>query len=357
MDKKWNIGWGIETRCTMNCEFCYSREVRPSVTNMNLEIYKNFMDKNWKFIDSINYGTGENSLSEDWFKLIEYIGLNYPMIRQGITTNGHIAKACEDQEKEKIFKRFIDEVDVSLDFACAERHNQFRGNKEAFDLVMSTLQLCRKCNKCSTIVFLGTDEVVTPQNLKGLFDIANSFNAYLRTNIYRPTQGINVNTSKFILSYSSLLNMLQWIYNNHRIIRISDQLLSPVLFNEISEDYSGYSSLRILGDGSITPSTYLIGEQYRKFNISNDVDISNIDFSEQIARDKIPSACRDCTLVRVCKGGTYDRRLLWYGTLDERDPYCPKRYPDSKLNDIKLVKDDKFSSIHDKYLPTMFFAY
>lgn len=347
----------METKCTMNCEFCYSKEIRDHEKKMSLDTCKRFVDTNYEFIDSINYGTGENSLSEDWFNLIEYIGLNYPMIRQGITTNGHIAKACMDKEKENKFIKYIDEVDVSLDFACKERHNSFRGNRDAYDFALKTLQLCREYNKCATIVFLGTNEVVVPQNLEGIFDIANRFHAYLRTNIYRPTQSINENTSKFILSYDSLMNMLQWISDNHKIIKISDQLLSAVLFNEISEDYAGYTSLRILGDGSITPSTYLIGEWFRKYSIADNVDLCKIDFSEQIARSRIPLECKECSYVRICKGGTFDRRILWYGSLDERDPYCPTRHPGIRICNVKLANDTNFSSIHDKYLPTMFFSY
>lgn len=352
---KWNIGWGVEVRCDMNCAFCYSKEVRVA-NNLNIDVYTKFIERNHKNISSINYGTGENSLSEDWFKLVEYIGNNYPFIRQALTTNGHISKACKDSRKLDLFVKYIDEVDVSLDFADRNRHNEFRGNSEAYDMAISTLQLCKYYNKQATLVFLGTNEVTNTNNLEGLFQIAYTYNSYLRSNIYRPTQGINNNTKRFILGYSNLINMLIWISKNHKIIKISDRLLAAVLGLENVEDFTGYSSLRILGDGSITPSTYLISKEYRKYNIINEISLSEIDFSNQILRDFIPSECLECTMQSFCKGGVYDRRLLWYGTLKERDPYCPYRYQKIDLKDIVLSPSDFFESVHDGYLPTLFFA-
>jgi len=357
MKKKWDIGWGVETRCNMNCEFCYSKDVREFNNKLEFNTYKKFIDNNHDSIGSINYGTGENSLSEDWFKLVEYIGTNYPFIKQALTTNGHISLACKNKIKKKIFVDYIDEVDISLDFYNKARHNQFRGNKDAYDMALSAFNMCNEYCKQTTLVFLGTNEVADINNLEGLFHVAHRHNAFLRTNIYRPTQGINKDTQKFILDFEKLIEMLQWISDKHKIIKISDRLIAAMLFKEKSEDYSGYSSLRILGDGSITPSTYLISEEYRKYSILKNTHLDNISFDTQIQRGCIPPDCNDCTIRDICKGGAYDRRLLWYSTLNERDPYCPKRYNYNISNDIRLSVDSHFKSIHDSYLPTMFFSY
>lgn len=357
MKGKWDIGWGIEIRCNMNCEFCYSKEVRQPGSEINGTVYKNFIDKNADYISSINYGTGENALSEEWFQIVEYIGKNYPSIRQALTTNGYISAACQDSKKLEIFSKHIDEVDISLDFAQRERHNKFRGNPDAYDMAIAAFKLCSDYKKQTTLVFLGTNEVVQHHNLEGLFEIAHKHHAYLRTNIYRPTQGIDEKTQKYVLDYSSLLEMLKWVSNNHKVIKVSDRLLAAVLFQEKVEDFTGYSSLRILGDGSITPSTYLISEKYRKYNISDNVLLNEMEFSKEIARECIPKRCLDCSIGELCRGGTFDRRLLWYGTLDEQDPYCPHRHQEADTKGIVLSADKNFNSIHDSYLPTMFFAY
>lgn len=339
----------------MRCEFCYSREVRKPLQKLNLDVCKYFVDKNSKNISSINFGTGENSLSDDWFRLVKYIGANYPNIEMALTTNGNIYNECKDSNKLDIFNNFVNEVDISLDFVDKDRHNTFRRNFRAYDMAIDTLKLCKELGKQATIVFLGTNEVVHPKNLEGIFGIANKYNALLRSNIYRPTMGLNDEQNKFILDFSNLIKMLKWISDNHKIIKMSDCLLSAILFHKKEEDYSGKSSIRILSDGSITPSTYLVSENFRKYNIKDEVYLSEINFDEQLDRNYVPEACNGCKFIDKCKGGVLDRRLLWYGTLEEKDPYCPMRHINISIPDIKLSNYASFNSIHYGYLPTMFF--
>ena len=58
----------------------------------------------------------------------------------------------------------------------------------------------------------------------------------------------------------------------------------------------------------------------------------------------------------MCKGGVIDRRYLWTGSLDSKDPYCFVDEEDlmEKIEGITL-SNESFNSVHDGYLPTMFF--
>ena len=69
MNKKINIGWGLTNICNMNCEFCYSKEARNEGENCGIDDWKRFIDQNYSKIDSINYGTGENTLIDDFLYL------------------------------------------------------------------------------------------------------------------------------------------------------------------------------------------------------------------------------------------------------------------------------------------------
>lgn len=51
---------------------------------------------------------------------------------------------------------------------------------------------------------------------------------------------------------SFIIRTLKWISDNHKIIKTNDCLFAAVLFNKKEDDHSGESSIRILGDGSIT---------------------------------------------------------------------------------------------------------
>ena len=71
--------------------------------------------------------------------------------------------------------------------------------------------------------------------------------------------------------------------------------------------------------------------------------------------DVLPEECEGCKYQNTCAGGVFDRRFLWYGTLNQRDPYCPVRLG-HKLPEtyFKTTKTNRVS-VHDDYLPTLFF--
>lgn len=354
--KKWNVGWGPITSCNMNCQFCYSKHVRDEKSELKKEDWINFIQQNHEYINTINYGTGENSISDEWFELVDYVSTNFK-IPQAVTTNGYISeRVMNDDRLYEIFNIGITEVDISLDFANETMHNKFRGQNKAYVWALKALELCQKCKIPATIVFLGTDATLQTKNLEGLFDIAKKYDAKLRMNIFRPTRGIDKLSKQFIPSYESLVTALKYINEHYKILAICDPLFSSILNTDhFNADPSGSSSIRILGDGSITPSTYLISENFVMGNIKDgdvlkNLSISNIDFS-------VPEECQNCIYVEKCRGGVYDRRYLWYGNFDTSDPYCPFKKDNYVPNfKIKIADDISFSSIHDGYLPTMFFS-
>lgn len=355
--KKWNIGWGTIAACNMKCQFCYSKERRKQGTSLGLSDWITFIDKNHDKISTINYGTGENSISDDWFTLVQYIRRNYPSIKQAVTTNGYVSERIKDEKLYNIITEAVDEFDRSLDFCLAKQHSELRGQKNAFIWAINTLRYCNKENKESTIVFLGSKVNLDLENIKGLFQIAKEYNSKLRMNIYRPTEGIDEISQRFIPTYQDIVGALQYISEHYEILSLNDSFFSALLTNRGYIDPSGINSLRILANGDITPSTYLIHDQYIVGNIRNDKALDNIDCSiAKIVYDKIPSECKNCILKTQCKGGVIDRRYLWYNTLEKKDPYCMGPYYDESLLPKKVVlSSKKFHSVHDGYLPTMFF--
>lgn len=358
MNKLWNIGWGTVSACNMACEFCYSRFCRMPSKDLGLDEWINFVDNNWESINSINYGTGENSLNDDWFTLVGYVREKYPQIRQAVTTNGYIGYVVDhDSAKRNVILHAIDEMDISLDYAAPELHNRFRGQPHAYSWALKTLDFCQQNNKSPTIVCLGSAVNAYPQNLAGIFEIAQRYGAIVRMNLYRPTENVNDFSSRFILPPEKLVEVLRWIDREHTILSISDALYSNLLTNHFECDPSGFDSLRVLPDGNISPSTYLI---QRKFIVGN---IREPKILERIAQERIfqkivhkviPEECKDCRYVEKCAGGVYDRRYLWYNTLDHKDPYCQYQPGDPEWEKL-TVSDVPFHSVHHGYLPTMFF--
>lgn len=355
--RKWNVGWGPVSLCNMNCKFCYSRKKRTSRQDLSYKDWVKFIDENHNRINTINYGTGENTLDYNWFRLVAYIRDNYPEIRQALTTNGYLSEAVEDDFCLKTFINAIDEVDVSIDYCRREKHNLFRGQPKAYDWAIETLKLCKEAEKSTTIVFLGSKQNISKENVDGLFEIAKKYDAILRMNMYRPTEGINANSARFIIKGDEVVDILKHISGKYHILALNDTLFSTMLTGESVEDPSGYRSIRILSDGSITPSTYLINNNFYVANILEENVLEQMEERNslsEIISECIPKECEGCLYANKCKGGVYDRRYLWYGTLSHKDPYCPNIITQKVKSKIRIEKTG-FVSVHDGYLPTMFF--
>lgn len=355
--KKFNIGWGLTNLCNMNCKFCYSKETREKSKDITIIDWKRFIDDNYEQIDSINYGTGENAILDDFFYFIEYVRGKYPNITQSVTTNGYISeRIMKDSKLMNIFMNSMDEVDVSLDFANKEKHNDFRGQAKAYDWAIQTLNLLKNTDKKVTIVFVGFEDTMSKKNIDKLFSIAKKYNTLLRLNIYRPVSEKDEINDRFKLSYNTLNRTLKYINEKYEILGLSDALIGNMYIDnaEIKEN-TGVGSIRILPNGNICPSTYLISEKYsNKYNIKEKKVLSKI-YYETFENAEIPNECEDCSIKDKCKGGVYDRRILWYGTLKERDPYCPNRYGEKIPKEKFKVEKHERISVHDDYLPTLFF--
>jgi radical SAM protein with 4Fe4S-binding SPASM domain len=359
-NRLWKLGWGYTSACNMRCGFCYSASVRNGIYEIGFTQAVRFIDNNAGLIESINYGTGECSLRADWFELIRYIRINHPGIRQAITTNGSLAVLERTGSgNSSQWWDYIDEVDISLDFYIPAKHNSLRGNENAFRWALETIKKCREYGRIATIVLLATNETLDNDNLRGIFDIAAKHETFVRINILRP---VNKNGSLKPPDYSRVMEAVRWICGTHSVVSVCDPLFKSLLGLGNGNNGSPHSSLRILPDGNITPSTYLVTEQWHMGNISEDARLENIEVADSFKRfigNTIPVECGNCRLAQCCLGGAYDRRFLYYDTLSERDPYCPARY-DEKHPDFYPVKiyngSKKAPDIHDGYLPTMIFA-
>ena len=361
--QKWQLGWGTVPHCNMSCEFCYSVHSRNKDAQWTtLPEWTKFIDQNHDLVGAINYGTGENTISDDWYTLIDYVRSAYPEIEQALTTNGTLAKKINDPALRDIVLRSIDEIDVSLDFVCPTKHGQFRGLPEAYDMAIDTLKFCKENDINTTIVFIGTPETCQHDNVDGIFRIAKEYNAKVRMNIYRPTHADEKINKKFILPYQTIIDLLHYINDNYKIFVISDPLFCSILTDDVQEmDPFGINSIRILPDGSITPSTYLISSEFCNYNIRQDdilKQLHNKVIIKDFDVDEIPKDCDACPYRERCRGGVFDRRYLWHKSFDQRDPYCPfNEGHDLPTRKVNVRRESDFASIHYGYLPTIFFGY
>jgi radical SAM protein with 4Fe4S-binding SPASM domain len=352
----YSIGVGFTSKCNMGCAFCYSREKRVEFDELPLPIWYRFIERNVDVITAINYGTGECPISDDWYPFIKFVRDYAPKIRQAVTTNGTLATVVEgSSEKMMIFSESIDEVDVSIDFGDKMLHNSSRACENAFDWAIKTLDLCKQLNKKSTIVLMGTELTLLSNNLDSIFHIASGKNAAIRINIYRPANRTYEIRQPELRVIS---DVFRWISENGKFLLVSDPLFSSIYFDGYGmKDPSGRTSLRILQNGNVYPSTYLLTSELCLGNIIDcSIDATmNSAILQRFDYVSIPNECKGCEWYLTCRGGTLDRRYLIYGTLTERDPYCPHRPENVGMYERLRVKApiSGYESIHGDYLPTI----
>lgn len=353
---KYSVGLGVTSMCNMNCSFCYSKDQRDN-SDVSINEWKLFFDNNNDFINNINFGTGENTLLEEWFDLVDYINKKYPNIEQALTTNGTLfPKIKNDPYKKEIITRSISEIDISLDYGDEKTHNNFRGSEKAFQNAISTLGFCHEYKIQSTLVIMGIDDNLKPNNINKIFDIAREYGAFVRINFFRP---VNSQCDLTPPKFKTIVKLLDYISNNELIVSLSDPLFNAVFTDtEAKNDPSSWSSVRILPNGYIFPSTYLISDTFKLSHITEINVLRNLSENaiiKKIIDRELPKACQNCSESKRCNGGTIDRRYLWYNNLNERDPYCPERQGRATRLRSYKVDNEGFSSIHDGYLPTLFF--
>lgn len=350
----WSIGIGYTSACDLSCSFCYSRKLRAS-RELALDQWIRFFDRWHDHVESVNYGTGENTLKPGWFQLVGYVREHYPSIRQAVTTNGHLIEAIRDARSCALFLASIDEVDISLDFSDEERHCHWRGAAYAYRNAMRSLKWCRDQRKDATLVLLGLDETLAINNLDGLFRIAEHADAGVRINLYRP---VNQNTELNSPRFESVILALDWIMQNHSVLSISDPLFAA-LYGIGERVPDGHFSMRILSTGHITPSTYLITPEWIAGHIADDDLMVRIGQSAPFRTFReatMPRECMGCVLNTICRGGCLDSRILHYGTLDQRSPYCPARHDVAPhVRQHSNNQSSRRPGMHAKYLPTMMF--
>jgi len=341
----------------MSCDFCYSLVARDDIVELDFPVMRDFVDANHGYIDSINYGTGENTLSARWFELVKYVRTHYPEIRQALTTNGYLAPSLHNRQDAEAILAALDEIDLSLDYADPARHSTSRGHARAYQWALETVDICRQAQIETTLVILGIDDTLALGNLAAIFDLAGEKGCFVRINIFRP----NHHQKLTPLSYSVLKQAIAFVIENHSVVSLSDPLFAAIVSGEKSPDASGKTSLRILPDGSITPSTYLVTNRWKRAHIRDAMldDRSLVDrLSQGISTETIPDTCSGCAYVNLCRGGAIDRRMIWYGTMSQRDPYCPCRNndPPDSWRDLGNINQVDGPGIHDGYLPTLIFA-
>ena len=140
MDLKW-MAWELTLQCNMNCVHCRSSsEITSPIGHFTLERCENMLGQIAEFASPvIVLSGGEPLLRPDLFEIAQ-MGTDRGF-RMAMATNGLLVT---DDICRKMKASGIRIVSLSLDGATPEVHDDFRGQKGAFDAFMDASSMFRK---------------------------------------------------------------------------------------------------------------------------------------------------------------------------------------------------------------------
>lgn len=354
----WTVGWGFSSRCDLRCPFCYSSEVRQKSKTPEFEITEaeEFLVRNGEYIQAINFGTGECFLSPTFPILLQLCGEYAPQAKVAVTTNGAFADLSKGSFA--IAARQISECDVSLDFHNREMHDEWRGKNGAWERAKKAIQLAVDHGLTTSVVMLGAAQTLTEDNICGMLKLCETHKVALRVNIYMPTTGDYsfIPTAESV--YLALVALKAWGAS----VCSSDRLIGSILNAKENQPATGPKrSCRILPNGNVSPSTYLINMPWLIQSNLTDITLAellNTGPFQRYLTPPIPRDCEQCSMLQSCGGGSIERRWLWGRSLESPDPLCPNMNG-NKSNLLSGLPEDVTMerwdgpTIHLDYLPTI----
>ncbi|MBT6691403.1 radical SAM protein [Candidatus Parcubacteria bacterium] len=316
-----SLGIGLTSLCNLKCSHCYSKNLsKKTLTLAEMEgIFEYFPN-----LQKVNFGTGESILNPDFLKIVDFF--HAKKIKIAVTSNGTTIAQMSDEHLKK-----LDEVDISLDFANAKEHDEWRGYPGLFDRAIESIERCKKLG-----IEISIATVLMNSNYKvfGEFKkILDKYDIHLRVNLCKP-----VDTDEFQMSYEEFWESMKIIADNFTLVASSEPVLAIV--TDINDHLCGSpcgDSVRLHPDFSVSPCVYVDGNK-----------ISTEKFIEM--KKQIPKFCQDCDFVDKCRGGCMSRRIF-NDNVDKPDEYCPI-YRGDKIPEINFKTLVGKEFIHSNYLCT-----
>ncbi|MGV8172202.1 MAG: radical SAM protein [Candidatus Woesearchaeota archaeon] len=348
--KEYNVGWGFTKACNMNCIHCYNVSGVRSKDEVNLAEAKKIVTELKKFgIKTINYGTGECGLVPEFWKTVEYV--HTKGIIQGLTTNG----TSINRQTIGDVKKYMNDIDVSIDFSDRIRHNKFRGHDKAWDIAIGACDLLKKYKIKFSIVACINSKNCSKKELAKFIELIKKYNCDLRINWFKPTGRGKIH-KELKLKISQFNAAVKYLCENTIVRAVPDSYIAAVLgIKDVQGCPCGDKSFRITPSGKVVPCVYMTRE-IDNLNIKNN-KLDKILKSEPfiaIQNRKIPF-CKKCEYYNVCRGGCASRAYLEYRTMDAPDPFCYKvnNIKNNPFKNIKVTYKKGHLKVHENYLCTM----
>lgn len=256
------VSWNTTNKCNLYCSHCYREAGEKLKEELNTEEAKKLIQEIQKAGFKIMiFSGGEPLMREDIFELIEYaseIGLRPVLGSNGTLITKNIA--------EKLKSVGLMGVGISLDSLNAEKHNKFRGDKNAFRDTLLGMKNCRdiglRFQIHTTVMEWNKDEVIP------ITDFAVAMGASAHHIFFLVPTGRGENIEEEVLNRDEHESLLKDIMNKQQEVEIEIKPTCAPQFIRIGESMgmklrfkrgclAGISYCIISPKGDVQPCAYL----------------------------------------------------------------------------------------------------
>jgi Fe-coproporphyrin III synthase len=341
-------GWSLTKACNLKCIHCYNASGKRAPDELTLEECFKVVDKlKIAGVCAINFGGGECALRADFIDLCKYI--KSKNIEISYTTNGTTFDRIKDNLD------LFHDIGVSIDFACEEKHDWFRGRAGTYEQTIKALEILVSKGINNEVVTCLTKLNCSEQELKGLYELCIKLGVdSWRLNRFRANgRGID-NMNDLALTKSELKKAYTYLSKFERKNVLTPEPIFRAAFGGnyyFAGDPSGFTSFRIQNNGEVSPSVFL-SESGGNIKYESVEEIMNSDIFKRIRNRKRSGKCKQCSSYIHCRGGDAGASYLSYGHFNGPDPLCWLTKKDKKP-EVKREAVGEWN-VHELYLCTLY---
>jgi radical SAM protein with 4Fe4S-binding SPASM domain len=165
------VVWDFTHNCNLKCKHCYSDSGSTPEKELNtkeaLDVVDQLVDAG---VIALAFSGGEPLSRKDFFEVAKYAAGRGLYV--SVATNGTL---LTKENVQKLKQTKVNYVEVSIDGATAETHDEFRGVSGAFDKAVTGLRNCVEADLCACIATTATKSNV--KEMPAILDLAEEIGA------------------------------------------------------------------------------------------------------------------------------------------------------------------------------------
>lgn len=342
------VVWNYTNACNLRCKHCYQSASKPLPDELNLDEKKDIIDQLAENdVVALAFSGGEPLMAPDFFEIASYASHNNMYVT--LATNGTL---LTEKIVDKLVKCGVKYIEISLDAATPEIHDNFRGiegawkktlegiknavgNEELFVCIASTITqhnfkevnaLIDLAQELGTKRFLAFNFIPTGNatNIKDI-DLTPVMREELLETLYQRLKngGLEVMTTAPQFSRVCMSKSKNIIASAHfGTYETSDK--THMLADFIGGCGAGRLYCAIQPNGIVTPCVYIpieVGDLRTESFI--DIWENSGTLKDLRKRDELLGNCGKCDFKNVC-GGCRARAYAYTGNINGCDPGCIK---------------------------------